>query len=172
MGYHVLLQGIFLIQGLNQHLLHLLHWQAGSFPLVPPGKQESICNERDLGSISGSEKSMEKRMATHSSILAGEFHGQRSLASYSLWGRKDFYSLNKFLISDFFKGLWIFQGFPSGSDGKESACNMGDLGLIPGSRRSLGGRHGNPLQYSCLENPKTKQPGGLQSIGSQRVRQN
>ena len=47
-------------------------------------------------------------MATHSSILAGEFHGQRSLASYSLWGCKDFYSLNKFLLSDFIKGLRIF----------------------------------------------------------------
>ena len=44
-------------------------------------------------------------------------------------------------------------GFPGGSDGKESACNAGDLGLIPGSGRSPGGGHGNPLQYSCLENP-------------------
>ena len=44
-------------------------------------------------------------------------------------------------------------GFPSGSDGKESACNAGDLGLIPGLRRSPGGGHSNPLQYSCLENP-------------------
>ena len=42
-------------------------------------------------------------------------------------------------------------GFPGGSDGKESACNAGDLGLIPGLGRSPGG-HGNPLQYSCLEN--------------------
>ena len=39
------------------------------------------------------------------------------------------------------------------SDGKESACNVGDLGLNPGLGRSLGGGHGNPLQYSCLENP-------------------
>ena len=37
-GSHVLLQGIFLTQGSNPHLLHLLHWQAGSLPLVPPGK--------------------------------------------------------------------------------------------------------------------------------------
>ena len=44
-------------------------------------------------------------------------------------------------------------GFPHGSDGKESACNAGDLGTIPGSGRSPGGGHGNPLQYSCLENP-------------------
>ena len=45
-------------------------------------------------------------------------------------------------------------GFPGGSDGKESACNVGDLGLIPGLGRSPAGGHGNPLQCSCLENPK------------------
>ena len=44
-------------------------------------------------------------------------------------------------------------GFPGGSDGKESAYNAGDLGLISGLRRSSGGGYGNPLQYSCLENP-------------------
>ena len=44
-------------------------------------------------------------------------------------------------------------GFPGGSDGKESACNAQDLGLIPGSGRSPGEGNGNPLQYSCLENP-------------------
>ena len=42
--------------------------------------------------------------------------------------------------------------FPGGSDGKESACNAGDLGSIPELGRSPGGGHGNPLQYSCLEN--------------------
>ena len=49
------------------------------------------------------------------------------------------------------------RGFPSGSDGKESTCNAEDLGSIPGSipelGRSLGGGHGNQLQYSCMENP-------------------
>ena len=44
-------------------------------------------------------------------------------------------------------------GFPGGSEGKESSCNAGDLGLIPGLRRSPGGGHGSSLQYSCLENP-------------------
>ena len=44
-------------------------------------------------------------------------------------------------------------GFPSGLDGKESACNSGDLDLIPGLGRSSGKGNGNPLQYSCLENP-------------------
>ena len=43
--------------------------------------------------------------------------------------------------------------FPGRLVGKESACNAGDLGLIPGLGRSPGGGHGNPLQYSCLENP-------------------
>ena len=49
-------------------------------------------------------------------------------------------------------GLGNLRGFPDTSDGKESACNVGDLGLIPGSGRSPGERNGNPLQYSCLEN--------------------
>ena len=44
-------------------------------------------------------------------------------------------------------------GFPGGSYGKESACNVGDLGSISGSGRSPGEGNGNPLQYSCLENP-------------------
>ena len=43
--------------------------------------------------------------------------------------------------------------FPGGSDSKASAYNAGDLGSIPGSGRSLGEGNGNPLQYSCLENP-------------------
>ena len=47
--------------------------------------------------------------------------------------------------------FWL--GFPGGSDSEESACNVGDLGLILGLGRSSGGGHGNPLQVSCLENP-------------------
>ena len=47
-----------------------------------------------------------------------------------------------------------YTSFPDGSDGKESTCNAGDLGLIPGSARSPGEGNGNPLQYSCLENPR------------------
>ena len=43
--------------------------------------------------------------------------------------------------------------FPGGSDGKESACSAEDPGLIPGSGRCPGEGNGNPLQYSCLENP-------------------
>ena len=43
-------------------------------------------------------------------------------------------------------------GFPGGTDGKASACNVGDPGLIPGLGRSPGEGNGNPLQHSCLEN--------------------
>ena len=49
--------------------------------------------------------------------------------------------------------LYNYMGFPCGSAGKESACNMGDLGLIPELGRSPGEGEGYPLQYSCLENP-------------------
>ena len=45
---------------------------------------------------------------------------------------------------------------PAGSHGKESACNAGDLGLIPGWGRSPGKRNGYPLEYSCLENSKDR----------------
>ena len=45
------------------------------------------------------------------------------------------------------------EGFPGGSEGKASACDVEDPGSIPGSGRSPGEGNGNPLQYSCLENP-------------------
>ena len=63
----------------------------------------------------------------------------------------------------------IRSGFPGGSEVKVSAWNAGDLGLILGSGRSPGEGNGNPLQYSCLENPMEGGAGGLQSMGSQRV---
>ena len=44
-------------------------------------------------------------------------------------------------------------GFPGGADSKESTCNVGDLGSIPGWGRSPGGGQGNPIQYSFRENP-------------------
>ena len=56
------------------------------------------------------------------------------------------------LFRIFLNVLW-YSGFPGGSEVKASACNVGALGSIPGSGRSPGGGNGNPLQYSCLENP-------------------
>ena len=61
---------------------------------------------------------------------------------------------------------------PGGSDSKESACSAGDQGSIPGSGRSPGEVNGYPLQYSCLDNSWTQEPGRLQSMGLQRVGQN
>ena len=55
--------------------------------------------------------------------------------------------------SEFKRNKPWYGGFPGGSDSKESACSVGDLGLIPQLGRSPGGQHGNLLQYSCLENP-------------------
>ena len=53
----------------------------------------------------------------------------------------------------FFSGpLSRLRSFPGGSDDKDSACNAGDPGLIPGLGISTGDGDGNPLQYSCLEN--------------------
>ena len=60
-------------------------------------------------------------------------------------------------------------GFPGGSDGKESACHVGDLGSIPGLGRSPGGGCGNPPVFLPGEPPWTEEPGRLQSMGSQRV---
>ena len=58
-------------------------------------------------------------------------------------------------INSFIKYLLAthYMGFPGGSDSKESTCNKGDLGSIPGLERSPGGGQGNPLQYSYLVNP-------------------
>ena len=61
------------------------------------------------------------------------------------------------------------QGFSDGSDSKESACNMEDLGSNPGLGRFPGKGNSYALQYYCLENPWTEEPGGLQSMGLQRV---
>jgi len=52
-------------------------------------------------------------------------------------------------------------GFPSGSDGKESACNVGDLGLILGSGRCPGEGNGNPFQYLAWRTSRTEEPGWL-----------
>ena len=66
-------------------------------------------------------------------------------------------------------GYTIFGGFPGGAEVKASACNVGDLGSIPGSGRSPGEGNGNPLQYSCLENPMDGGAWWATVHGSQRV---
>ena len=67
------------------------------------------------------------------------------------------------------KSLW---GFPGGSDGKESAYNAGDWGLIPGLGSSPGEGNGNPLQYSCLENSTDREVwrATIHGVGKSRTR--
>ena len=63
----------------------------------------------------------------------------------------------------------VSRGFPSGTSGKNLPANAGgirDTSAIPGLGRSHVGGHGNPLQYSCLENSMTEEPGGLESTAS------
>ena len=61
------------------------------------------------------------------------------------------------------------RGLPGGPNGKEPACNVGELGSMPGLGRSPGEGNGNLLQYSCLESFMDRGAGGLQSMESQRV---
>ena len=55
---------------------------------------------------------------------------------------------------------------------EKKACNAGNVGSIPKLGRCPGGGHGNPLHYCCLENPYGQESGGLQSMGSRRIRHN
>ena len=87
-------------------------------------------------------------------------HGQRGLAAYWPWDPRVEHTLATKLLPPlptlskfcFYQTIGKTWGFPSGSDNKESACNAGDLGLIPGSERFPGEENDNLFQYSCLEN--------------------
>ena len=69
------------------------------------------------------------------------------LAQFNSWVGKILWRMDRLPIA-------VFMGFPDGSNGEESACDVRDLDSISGLRRSPGGGHDNPLQYSCLENPR------------------
>ena len=118
------------------------------FPGGSAGK-ESACNAGDLGLIPGLGRSLEKGTATHSSILAW-----RIPWTYSPWGHKALDMTERL-------SLQTGEGYSGKVKPREGAFQVlvdfiwMDLliSLIPGSRRSPGGGHGKPLQYSCLENP-------------------
>ena len=97
-------------------------------------------------------------------FLPGESHGPKSLVGYSPWGRTEsdptevtIYMCVCVYIYIYMNIQWIKKSrimwYNIGLVVKQSACNTGDLGLIPGLRRSPGEGNGYPLQYSCLENP-------------------
>ena len=79
-------------------------------------------------------------------FLPGESHGQRSLVGYSPWGRKELDIIEQLTLS-------AVNGLPWWLSAKESARNVEDPGSVPGLGKSSGEGNGNPLQYSCLENP-------------------
>ena len=68
--------------------------------------------------------------------------------------------------------IWAFQVVLVVKNPPANAGDVCDAGLIPGWGISPGGGHGNPLQYSCLENPRTEEPDRLQTIGLQRAGHN
>ena len=74
---------------------------------------------------------------------------------YHAFKKKKIINIYKDLTAAICEMLVLLLGLPQWLRGKESACSAaatGETGLMPGSGRSPGGRHGNPLQYSCLEN--------------------
>ena len=101
----------------------------------------------------GQEDPLEKEMATHSSILAWKILWIEELAGCSPWGHKESDTTERLHSLTHSCLYTLLLDFPGGSDGKASAYNAGHLGSIPGSGRSPGEGNGNPLQYSCLENP-------------------
>ena len=87
----------------------------------------------------GQEDLLKKEMATHSSILGWRIPWTEESGGLQSMGLQ--------------KNWTLLKDFPGGSDGKASAYNVGDLCSISGWGRSPGEGNGNPLQYSCLENP-------------------
>ena len=83
-------------------------------------------------------------------FLPGESQGQGSLVGCHLWGRTQSDTTE---ATQQQQQQQVVIGLPWQISGKESACNAGGLGSIPGLGRSPGGGHGTLLQYSCLENP-------------------
>ena len=121
--------------------------------------KESVGNAGDLGSISGSGRSPGEGNGNPLQYPCLENPcGQKSLVGYSPWGRKESDTTERSTLH--------------GSAGKESACNAGDSGLIPGSGRSAGEGIGYPLQHSwaslaaqLVKNPPALWETWIRSLG-------
>ena len=146
-------QGIFLTQGLNPDLLHLLNQK-------PPYPVESQVNNVSLFfsmPLPGRSNSIYMYLFlvlylclsydSWASLIAQLVKNSPAMQETPVWflGWKICWRRDRLLTP-------VFLGFLGGSTGKESTCNAGDLGLIPGSGRSPGEEKGYPLQYSGLEN--------------------
>ena len=134
MDSHDLLQSIFLTQGSNMHLLHLLLWHTCSLPLPSPGKLLRTCNTYlNLCSL----KFWRRKWHPTPVFLPGKSHGLRCLVGYSSWSCKE---------SDTTEWLYFHFHF---------------------SLSCIGEGNGNPLQCSCLENPRD---GGVYGIAQSWTR--
>ena len=154
----------------------LLHWQAGSLPLATPGKpsgKESTCecrrHKRWEGSIPGSGRSPEVENGNALQYYCLENFTNRG----AWWGHKrvghDWARAHTHTHTHTHTEThthtplgWL----PRWLSSKESACQAGGTGLIPGLRRPPGEGNGNPLQNFAWEIPWTEEPDGLQSMGS------
>ena len=117
-------------------------WCLHQVVLAVKNTPEKAGDIRDTGSIPGFGRSLEECMATHSSILAWRI-------SWKICWRRERLPIP------------VFLGFSCGWAGKESACNVGDTGSVPGLERSPGEEKGYPLWYS-----------GLEHLGSHRIGHN
>ena len=120
--------------------------------LQPQSPQESCCPVWPPGSEPSdhqSSLSAEAERATTSCFQTS----QNQSTSLGLWLKLSFFIVSQRRSYSFEPGYIFWLGFPGGSAVKNSTINAGDLGSLPGSRRSPGEGNGNPLQYSCLENP-------------------
>ena len=95
-------------------------------------------------------------------FLSGESQGRGSLVGCRLWGRR--------VGHDWSDLAAVAEGFPGGSDGKESACSVRDLGLTPELEKFSGEGNGYPFQYSCLENSMNRGAWRATFMGFQKVR--
>ena len=122
------------------------------FPGGSDGKV-SACSAGDLGSIPGSGRSPGEGNGNPLQHSCLENPMDRGAWWATVHGvTKSQTRLIDFTFTVYYSIVFVSTGFPGGSDGKVSACNAGDLGLIPGLGRSPGKGYSNPLQYPCLEN--------------------
>ena len=131
-----------------------------------PGRstdKESACNVGDMGSISGLRRSPGGGQGNPPQYSCLENHqGERSLACCHPWGLKELDTTEQ--LSTF---LHKHEASLVTYTVKESARSAGDPGLVPGLGRSPGEENGNPLQYSCLENPTDRGAWGYSPGGHQ-----
>ena len=138
---------------------HFLYYLCWAFLVTQTVKNLPAMQETQVQSL-GQEDPLEKGMAAHSSILAWSFPWTEEPGRIQSMGsqrvRHDWATKHS---------TWEMS-FPGDSDSKESACNAGGQGSIPGLGRSPGKGNGNPLQYFCLEDSTDREPGGLHGVAN------